>query len=296
MREPLPTLLSDRQDSETFSSPASPMPAVLSSPSRLVRQAVDAENELRRDYLSFDGHEVEELCDGVELADLLAKSAALLRALLAGACSMEILELQKGTHAVLTWDEMCRRITVRTGLDPAEVVREVERNFVLPTTRTSEAKLSLAAVVRAVKATLSQCPIDALQAAANEHAMAPLGHQCRVAYDGLQAFVLRTDPSTKERVRVVGEAYQSGSLTPSEVALLLGCGNADAISILEDHGYARPLEHIRLSPDRRASLLAALRQSRETDQRTWRTPSEEETVRDVVASERIEGVDARGWL
>lgn len=273
------------------------MPAHARAPNRLFRQVVAAENQLRSDHFTVGSQEIENLCNNVALADLLAKCATILRALWAGACAIEAIEESKARGAPRPEEaDLIRRVNMRTGLDTRAILRDVTHHFPPVPPKHAEADVSVDLVLRLVKVALSGCPIEALQSAAVAHGLEELGHRCRVAYEGLQAFVLRADPDTQGRVRLVGEIYQAGAFSVPDVALLLGLGPADAVALLESHGYARPLAHIRLGPERREQMLSALRRDRLEDPRPWRAPTEEETVRHVIASERLEGIDARAWL
>jgi len=272
------------------------MPAVLDATDRLVRRVVSAEAQLRPEYLRFDTREVEQLCDGVELADLLGRVSALLRAMLAAACAIEVLEPYRlGGEEPPEATELTSRIATKCGFDPLEAAREALR--LIPTPAPSQTGIpSLAFVLREVRSALTSCPIADIESMAREHDLAARAHECRLAYDGLRAFVRRVDPELQARVRIVGEVYQLGAMSTEQVAIVLECSPADAAAELEAHGYARPLEVIRLEEPRRAQLLAAIRRQRQNDPRAWRSPTEDETARHAIASERIEGIDARRWL
>jgi hypothetical protein len=94
---------------------------------------------------------------------------------------------------------------------------------------------------------------------------------------------------------LVGRLYAGGDLEIYEAASLLDRTVPDAIALLEEGGYARAIDKIRLGAEDRHAILARVRADRE--RRAGRpAPSEERINRNVIASERIEGIDARAWL
>lgn len=69
----------------------------------------------------------------------------------------------------------------------------------------------------------------------------------------------------------------------------------DAVAWLEEYGYARDLDAGALTPDERSARYARMRQDRVA--RKGEPAFDQQLVtRDVIASQRIEGVDARLWL
>jgi hypothetical protein len=81
----------------------------------------------------------------------------------------------------------------------------------------------------------------------------------------------------------------------TDVASVLQLEIVDAIMLLESRGYDRQLEQIALSDDERRSRLEAMREDRLQRQGRFDF-SQEDVARDVIASERLEGVDARPWV
>lgn len=64
---------------------------------------------------------------------------------------------------------------------------------------------------------------------------------------------------------------------------------------LEDHGYRRSVEGLRLSEEAKQQRLAAIREERRA--RNGAPGALPDLVRrEVIASQRIEDVDARPWL
>lgn len=150
-------------------------------------------------------------------------------------------------------------------------------------------------LVRSLDAVVAECPIDVLEQLAKTSAAPELAHRARTVYDALRAFVRRHDPGHATVMRIVGEQYRRGHLRLQEVAQLLGMSASDAVFELEQDGYARPPEAIALDAAERAAIYHRLRQQRLA--RSGPPVVDPELVeRDVIASERIEGVDARAWI
>lgn len=101
------------------------------------------------------------------------------------------------------------------------------------------------------------------------------------------------DPT--EQWHRLGRKYLEGSMTVSEVAAKLGLHPTDAVELLEDHGFHRSAEQLRLSEDDRSEIFEAMRADRLA---RGGAPAydHEHVLRDTLASERIEGLDARRWV
>jgi hypothetical protein len=155
----------------------------------------------------------------------------------------------------------------------------------------------LAVMVRSVDSLLTFCPIEMLESieeVARANALADLGHRCRVAYEGLQAFVHRNNSRHDAGARVVGRAYAEGRLSLAEVAAVLRVSSSDAVAFLETNGFCRSLETIALPDDERQRILAKIREDRL--KRGGKPDATALVARSVIASQRIEGVDARPWV
>jgi len=159
----------------------------------------------------------------------------------------------------------------------------------------SEDLPELSMVVSAVNSILQACPQSALVELANRLGMTEHGSRCQMAVDGLRHFTRRNDQWMHQRLKVVGVEYTLGRTSVEAVAQVLDLPIADTVALLEEHGYARPLEHVALSEDSRAGLYEQLRQDR---LRRAGKPevSPSRVARTVVASQRIEGIDARSWV
>jgi hypothetical protein len=93
----------------------------------------------------------------------------------------------------------------------------------------------------------------------------------------------------------VGRAYAEGRLSLNEAANLLSMPRPDAVAWLEENGHARDLKVIALTPEERERRLARIRVDR-LERNGAPAASKQITTRDVIATQRIEGVDARPWL
>jgi hypothetical protein len=98
-----------------------------------------------------------------------------------------------------------------------------------------------------------------------------------------------------QRLKVVGVAYAVGQSSLEQVAEILKLPIADTVALLEDHGFARPVSKIALSEESRSNLYERLRRDRAT--RSGKPQVNPGRVfRSVIASQRIEGIDARPWV
>lgn len=122
-----------------------------------------------------------------------------------------------------------------------------------------------------------------------------LGARIQVALDGLRRFIRRNDPWTDQRLKLVGPEYVAGNLSIDVAAQVLELAIPDAVAKLEECGYARLPEHIELTADERNRLYETLRKDRLA--RGGKPASSSAAVaRDVIATQRIESVDARPWV
>jgi hypothetical protein len=111
-------------------------------------------------------------------------------------------------------------------------------------------------------------------------------------HEALCRFVARHDRWTERSVRILGVDYCAGRLPLQELAKLLSLSIPDTIVRLEQCGYSRPLEAIKLSEAERDEAFARMRQDRQRRGGTAEA-SASAIARDVIASQRIEGIDAR---
>ncbi|HEX7941188.1 MAG TPA: hypothetical protein VF488_05260, partial [Gemmatimonadaceae bacterium] len=150
-------------------------------------------------------------------------------------------------------------------------------------------------VVRSFDAIVAECPIDRFEGLGRLLNQPSLAHRARCAYDALRAFVRRHDPERAEVIRIVGQQYQRGNVRIHDAARLLGMSTSDAVFQLEQDGFGRAPSEIALTESEREAVYQRLRQRRL--RRDMPPVADPELVeRDVIASERIEGVDARAWI
>ncbi len=94
---------------------------------------------------------------------------------------------------------------------------------------------------------------------------------------------------------VAGQAYAESRLNVDEVAALLILPVHDAVALLEEHGFRRSVEALRLDPAARKARIAELAKERRL--RSGAPIVDPAWVeREVIASQRIEDIDARPWL
>lgn len=273
------------------------MPALAAiEPNSLFQASFSFEPQLRARYLRLES--TPRSSGKFQDSDLIEQSACFLEVLLVSASIHEALAQLSITTSEVT-PEIAAQMRDRTlalyGLDPVLVVNEACSRLGINSLKKPDFELSLEAVVRAMNAILETCPIDHLEALAAKRGLEAWGHRCRIAYDGIKAFVLRNGSSQKAQVSVVGEAYARGSLSTEDVATLLDVHPVDAVALLESHGYKRSLDRLALAPEKRAEIFSRMREDRRgrSGKPRWSTES---IARDVLASERLEGVDARRWV
>ncbi|MCC7131770.1 MAG: hypothetical protein IT352_03945 [Gemmatimonadales bacterium] len=258
----------------------------LQNPDELYSAFVEAESDVRRSLRTID--------DGSDVpspAGLLEASALLLELLLGAGCLFEVMDGEaKPRHLDRRlFDEVKRRC----GIDLLEVGLAAARKFG-PFER-APTSMTKARLLRDAKSILESCPIEGLEHLAAMTREDVLGHRCRRAFDDLRSFVRRNDPRFSERLGLVGRKYAEGVLSIEDVGLILRLSTADAVAALELHGFQRRIEVIRLSHDERTARFGRMRADRLA--RNGEPIFDPSFVdRDVVASERIEGVDARPWM
>jgi hypothetical protein len=232
--------------------------------------------------------------------DLLATSVRVLELYLAAVMLNEALH-ELGVNTLVEVhareEEIMRRASGIARLDLARVLRENAEH--LASSRGwshahQHVGVEVAALVRSVRALLAFWPIDALETTGQAQGLAELAHRCRVAYDDLTSFVRRNDPAQDAAAKVIGRAYAEGRLSLPEAAAVLRLAPSDAVAFLETHGFCRSLETIALPGEERQSILARIRADRL--KRDGKPAGTALVARSVVATQRIEGVDARPWV
>lgn len=148
-------------------------------------------------------------------------------------------------------------------------------------------------LARGIRSLLAACPIDELVKLGEDSGLPDQGHRCRLSYDWLSTFVRRHAPDMDPTKDIVGQAYAEGRLNIDETTSLLMIPVSDAVAWLEEHGYARDVELIKLDATERSKILARIRDDRIAGSRAV---DDRLAVRDVVATQRIEDIDARPWI
>ena len=225
--------------------------------------------------------------------ELLRSSAVILELFVMAGCALEVTEEELGPMPESA-DELFRHLKAQTGIDPERTLREAQSVLVLPEGPPAPAP-DLAGFVRTASAVLELCPVDGLEALAATHGLQDLGHRTRIAYDALRAFVQRRDPRQLHQAKIIGNRYMEGALSLMDAAALLDMPRTDAVHLLETLGYSRPIEAIRLTPEERSEMLVRIRRDRLVREGNVEYSSEL-IDRTVIASERLEGVDVRGWM
>ena len=234
--------------------------------------------------------------------EILMRSAKLLELFVAvsgfveAADDLGVLDASQADHE--TFGKIRERAQTLSGFDPVSIVaanldlvREQLSEATPPPSGTDFMKPAL--LRGGVRSFLEICPISKLLDLGETFGQEELGFRCRRAYDALEGFMRRHDPSIKNLDRIVGSAYSAGGATAQEAAATLGLSVSDCVAFLESHGYGRSPEVIRLSDEGRGRLLGNIRKAR---RRGPRKPSRDWVKRDVIASQRIESVDARPYL
>lgn len=148
-------------------------------------------------------------------------------------------------------------------------------------------------LVETVRLTVAAAPITDLLRWAEELNLPELRHRCKSSYERLQALFRRHTPEHDAKFATAGQAYAEGRVSLDEVSTVLGIPKWDASAWLEKHGYCRTLDGLRLTDDARNARLAIIDRERTT---ATIGPSRNLVSRDVIATQRIEGVDARPWV
>ncbi|MCC6782250.1 MAG: hypothetical protein IT457_05375 [Planctomycetes bacterium] len=120
-------------------------------------------------------------------------------------------------------------------------------------------------------------------------------HRIQSGAEQAQAIYNRLHAPASEQFHVAAVAYANGSIELDVAAKLLGLGRADLIAAFEAHGFSRSPAAIELDHAHRTAILARIRRER-LERSGNAQPDPGLVVRDVIASQRIEGVDARRWL
>lgn len=259
----------------------------------------DVEVNLRRSYLQFGSPPQVSSVAQADPEVVLQLSAHFLEVFLVSAATFEVLN-QVGAPDIRSSGQPMQyfraRVKELTGLDPSRVADEAVRYLGVPASSSTAARVTLPGMLGAARGLLEVCPIEALEYSAYQHGLESWGHRCRLAYDAIRSFVIRNDPSEHNRLKVLGREYLEGNRSVTDVASVLGLKPPDAVALLERYGYARSPEGIQLRTEQRTAIYDKVRKDRL--ERRGETPpdSAQAAARDAIASERLEGVDARPWI
>lgn len=268
----------------------------LLSPDRSLQHLTCREATLRTEYIRVTIHP--ELPSPPELLKLSTEFLELSLALAGFVEAAHQLGISEQAEAVSRFRDIRQKARQITGLDPVDMVAGHPSLLEPPVTEPSSGgafgEPALRSLTRAAASTVDACPIDTLEQMAlvldDEHH----GNRCRNAYEGLKAFLRRNDPQADAAARTVGHAYAEGRLSRHEAARILGLTVPELLLFFEQNGYVRPLGVITLDDTKRESLLTKLAadQARQGPGEV----SDDLLRRELLATQRIEGIDARPWL
>ena len=188
-----------------------------------------------------------------------------------------------------------------TGLNPRQVLKRSDRFTPRSTEKSDVADDDLlpadleANLLRSASSVLASCDLWMILRAAEEIGRPQIGHRCQVAMERLRSFTFRHGPQAAKQIHAAGQAYAEGRLEIGEVAAVLGVPQEDAVFLLERNGFFRSGSKMELDEATRQGLLRKIRDERGArDSLPVQDPRL--TRRAVVASQRIEDLDARPWL
>jgi hypothetical protein len=147
-----------------------------------------------------------------------------------------------------------------------------------------------AALVESVVAKLEAAPLSVVLKVARDLDEPEIQHEVEQYFERLQAALRRADAKWDEKLRGAGLLFLEGKVEVGEIARLLDFQPFDLAFEFERLGYHRPPERLVLSGDARDRLLTQIE--------NWRGEGRSVRLveRDVIASQRIEGIDARADL
>lgn len=251
------------------------------------------EGEVRKDFLSLGSNQARTISGEMSISRLLHTSALFLEVVLVAACGIEFLTDADPQDPK---ESLASRIKTQCDLDLNHVFQEALAEY--PVLKNPPAQFALPSMdvfLRSVRSIIAACPIEALVELGSHQDSQELGFRCHRAFEALHAFIFRQDPQIQKRAKLVGQIYAKGEITLAEVSLLLDLHPTDAIWWLEQSGYSRAKKAIQLSENEREQIFSRMRVER-LERQGIPVFSEDYLLRDVISSERIEGVDARPWV
>jgi hypothetical protein len=254
---------------------------------------VDRETQLRIDYQrmpSAPSEEARQIVRGATaLIEILYVSAVCIES--AHRCGVTTLR-----QMTTCGGEIFRMVHSLTSLPTMNVVQEnaklIQQMEQISKPQPEDLIPELSGVVSSACAMERTFPEKELTELATRFGIHEYGARITFALDGIRRLITRNDPLVDQRMRTLGPEYVAGELTLDQVAGVLGLNIPDTVARLEDCGFARPVEHVALTEHARDELYAELRKMRAQG-----VPSGARRVmRDVIATQRIEGIDARVWI
>jgi hypothetical protein len=271
-----------------------PKAARLPDPESLFWEFTGREEALRRGYLEVGAPSPPRATE-TPPEQLVKNSAVLLELLAVADCLFEIVaEPAPQPASAMQLSAISERVRQLCGLDLQAVVSESQKRLAALAQPDLRIEISMQLLVRVTKSAIEACPIDRLERIAVDHGLEVWGNRCRVAHTALKGFVFRNDEQQPPRIRLLGRQYVRGELSAQEVSTILGVPVFDVLVLLESYGFNRPLETLALAAEQRATFFERIRADR-LHRKGQPVTDPELAARDVIASERLEGVDARQW-
>lgn len=259
------------------------------------RRARSAFNKVEPEVDAVPIHAIDVLRDSARVLEQLRVIAAL-------AETAELLEIASFDQLRLQSLEVMRRVELIVRMDPLspflddpEFLKFIQQPHPQPTVGEVFPIRPTPSFLRAVSSLVEKCPIEELERIGVGIGQPDLGHRCRISYDWLRAFLRRHTRQGKTTLHILGRAYAEGRLSLGEAAHLLVMPRHDAVAWLEEHGYVRDLSVVALSQEQRQQKYATILADRQRRDGKLETNACAVT-REVIATQRIEGVDARPWL
>ncbi len=256
------------------------------------------------EYVAFAHQEPAATATGrSDLVRLIEDSARWLELALAAATVLEV-AIEDGVETVGGVDSRLDRLSGRAealcGRNPLETIREhqawlneaAKRVSVPPPRPDTPLRRILALLMPRVRMVVDTIEVGILVRAADASGVRGWGHRLERAHEALRSFLRRHEPQRDERLAVAGRIYADGRISIDDAAALLGMKPWDVVAEFEARHFCRPAATIELSEGERARLVGRLRQRRLSGAR----PPGDLVARDVIASQRIEGIDARTWV
>jgi len=183
-----------------------------------------------------------------------------------------------------------------TGMDVSDLgprVQRLERWLGLGP-KPSQANLDVLAAyqefLQVARSSVETRSFDVMKETAIGDGNAERANRCHFVAGRLRQLVARSEVMNPI-LTTLGMAYAEGRMSLAEVGTATGLAPEDLVPELERLGYHRQLEAIRLSPEERRARLQQLASAQGP-----RRYDLDHVRRDVIATHRIEGIDARGLL